>query len=252
MPSDPEPGSAVPIEFELRAVRKSYGERTALAAPELAIAADRTTVIIGPSGCGKSTLLRLLNGLLAPDTGAVCFRGVPVDAAARRAMGYVIQGGGLFPHLSAAANIDLPARHLGWDIARIRARVRELAELLRLRPDLLDRHPRQLSGGERQRVALARALMLDPPVLLLDEALGALDPLVRYELQVELAALFHRLRKTVVLVTHDLAEAAHFAGEIVLLHAGTIVQRGAMRDLLDRPASDFVVRFVNAQRGFER
>jgi osmoprotectant transport system ATP-binding protein len=163
-------------------------------------------------------------------------------------MGYVIQDGGLFPHLDAAQNVTLMARHLGWPSTRIEARLDEIVRMTRFPGEALDRYPLQLSGGQRQRVALMRALMLDPDVLLLDEPLGALDPLVRRELQDDLAALFVSLRKTVVLVTHDLDEAAFFGGRLVLMREGRIVQQGSLDDLLRRPADPFVSVFVKAQR----
>jgi osmoprotectant transport system ATP-binding protein len=163
-------------------------------------------------------------------------------------MGYVVQDAGLFPHLTAAGNVSLLARHLGWDRERIRRRLQELTELARLPADALERYPAELSGGQRQRVGLMRALMLDPPVLLMDEPLGALDPMTRSQLQADLRTIFRELQKTVALVTHDLAEAAYFADEIVLLASGRIEQQGTMRDFVHRPATAFVSDFVRAQR----
>ena len=168
--------------------------------------------------------------------------------AVRRRTGYVIQDGGLFPHLSAADNAALLARHLGWSAARRRERLDELAALVRLPGDVLARTPRELSGGQRQRVSLMRALMLDPEALLLDEPLGALDPMVRAELQDDLRAIFAELAKTVVLVTHDLAEAAFFADTVVLMRDGAVVQAGPPGDLEARPADPFVTQFIGAQR----
>jgi osmoprotectant transport system ATP-binding protein len=165
----------------------------------------------------------------------------------RLRMGYVVQEGGLFPHLSAAGNVALVPRDQGWDEARIAPRLRELATLVRLDAGLLSQYPAQLSGGQRQRVALMRALVLDPDILLLDEPLGALDPMIRVELQDELGALFATLGKTVLLVTHDLAEAAALADDLVLLRDGRIVQRGSWSDLVERPADGFVRAFVAAQ-----
>ena len=239
--------------FRVAGVRKQYAGRTALGPITLDIPAGKTTVLIGPSGCGKSTLIRLLIGLIAPDSGTVEFDGGPVDASTarpiRRRVGYVIQDGGLFPHLSARGNVALLARHLGWQRSRIDGRIAELAALTRFPAEGLDRYPHHLSGGQRQRVGLMRALMLDPDALLLDEPLGALDPLVRAELQDDLRGIFQALRKTVVLVTHDLGEASFFADRIVLLKDGIIVQEGAPADLWHRPADPFVTRFVQAQRG---
>jgi osmoprotectant transport system ATP-binding protein len=241
--------------FALCDVEKVYAGRPALGPLSLNVPAGRTTVLIGPSGCGKSTLLRLLIGLVEPDAGAVAFDGVPVTPDTARSVrlrvGYVIQDGGLFPHLTARGNVTLMARHLGRDRAGIAARVNELAELTCFPPDGLDRYPQQLSGGQRQRVGLMRALMLDPDALLLDEPLGALDPLVRADLQAELRDIFRSLGKTVVLVTHDLGEAAFFADRVVLLRDGRIIQEGSPADLWHRPADPFVTRFVQAQRGPE-
>ena len=163
-------------------------------------------------------------------------------------MGYVIQDGGLFPHLTARGNAALVARFLGWDAERIDGRLDELVELTHFPADGLDRYPAQLSGGQRQRVSLMRALMLDPDVLLMDEPLGALDPMIRRDLQGELRAIFRSLGKTVVMVTHDLGEAGYFGDTIVLIREGRIVQRGSFRDLLTAPADAFVTEFVNAQR----
>ena len=167
----------------------------------------------------------------------------------RHRVGYVVQDGGLFPHLSARGNVALLARHLGTPPGEVAARVETLCMLCRFDPALLDRRPAELSGGQRQRVGLMRALFTDPAGLLMDEPLGALDPIVRDELQAELKDLFGRLGKTVVLVTHDLAEAARLSDDLVLLDAGRVAQRGRFEDLRDRPASDFVRRFVTAQRG---
>lgn len=241
--------------FTLRQVEKRFAGRTALGPLTLDLPAGRTTALLGPSGCGKSTLLRLLVGLVTPDAGQVTFAGTPVTPATARSVrirvGYVIQDGGLFPHLTARGNVTLMARHLGHDRTATDARVAELAALTRFPADGLDRHPDQLSGGQRQRVGLMRALLLDPDALLLDEPLGALDPLVRADLQTELRDIFRRLNKTVVLVTHDLGEAAFFADRVVLLKDGRVVQEGTPADLWHRPADEFVTRFVQAQRGPE-
>ena len=238
--------------LRLEQAARHYGGVAALAPIDLELEPGRTLVVIGPSGCGKTTLLGLMNGLVRPDRGRVLFDGVPLSPAtiraARRRMGYVIQDGGLFPHLTAAGNVALMARTLGWPRERIDARLHELARLTHFPEDGLDRYPLELSGGQCQRVGLMRALMLDPDVLLLDEPLGALDPLVRFELQNELRDIFRSLGKTVVLVTHDMSEAAFFADSILLLRDGNIVQRGSAADLIERPADPFVTRFINAQR----
>ena len=242
----------MPGMFDLTGVSKSFGDVAALAVIDLTVAAGRTTVLIGPSGCGKSTLLKLMIGLHAPDTGTVSFAGDPLTRdnaqSRRRRMGYVIQEGGLFPHLTARANVALMARWLGWDEARVADRITELARLTRFPADGLERYPVQLSGGQRQRVGLMRALMLDPDVLLLDEPLAALDPMIRYELQSDLREIFRALGKTVVIVTHDIGEAGYFGDVIVLLRAGRVVQQGTLGELLHRPADGFVERFITAQR----
>jgi osmoprotectant transport system ATP-binding protein len=241
----------VPV-LELEGVSKSFGARIALHPLSLRLPADRCAVLVGPSGCGKSTLLRLIAGLSQPDAGVVRVQGVAMgpDSALRlrRRMGYVIQEGGLFPHLTAEQNATLLARELGWDAARAAGRVAELAELLRLPAECLARHPAGLSGGQRQRMSLMRALMLDPDILLLDEPLGALDPLVRSALQLDLREVFRRRRKTVILVTHDMAEAVFLGDEILVLREGRLVQQGAPREILLNPVEDFVRDFLRAQR----
>src|SRR5213075_1426 len=162
--------------------------------------------------------------------------------------GYVTQDGGLFPHLSARKNILLMASHLKWSVDKMDKRVAELAALTRFPENALDRFPLELSGGQRQRISLMRALMLSPELLLLDEPLGALDPLVRSALQRDLKEIFARLKQTAVLVTHDMAEAAFLADEIVLLNEGRVVQRGSAAELRDHPANEFVSEFISAQR----
>ncbi|MET0656613.1 MAG: ATP-binding cassette domain-containing protein [Steroidobacteraceae bacterium] len=219
---------------------------------DLKIERASTTAIVGPSGSGKSTLLKLAIGLLWPSRGHVRINGEVLSTdnalALRQRIGYVIQTGGLFPHVSARDNVGLMARHLKRSASEIDARINELAELVQLDRTMLERQPQALSGGQRQRVSLMRALMLDPPLLLLDEPLGALDPMVRYELQNDLRRLFAQLGKTVVLVTHDLAEASFFADRVVLLRDGHIVQQGRYEDLAQAPADPFVTEFLRAQR----
>jgi osmoprotectant transport system ATP-binding protein len=237
--------------FRLDSVSKSYGSERALDGITLTIAPGDTTALIGPSGSGKSTLFGLLTGLMKPDTGIVYFRDQDISRGSirqlRQHLGYVIQDGGLFPHLTGHGNVSLMPAHLGWSKSKIASRTDELLELTRLSPQVLARYPAEMSGGQRQRVALVRALMLDADVLLLDEPLGSLDPMVRAELQQELAKIFRRLRKTVVLITHDLAEAAFFADRIVLLRHGQVIQTGSIAELQNSPADDFVRQFVQAQ-----
>jgi osmoprotectant transport system ATP-binding protein len=234
-------------------VSKRYAEATALHSTNLSIERGKTTVLIGPSGCGKSTLLRLIIRLIDPDSGLVEFNGEQVTSDTindlRRRIGYVIQEGGLFPHLSARANVLLMARHIGRPQEEMQGRLRELCELTRFSVNLLSRYPAELSGGQRQRVSLMRALMLSPELLLLDEPLGALDPLVRASLQKDLKEIFGRLQQTVLFVTHDLAEAIYFGNEIVLMNDGRVVQKGSVTDLREKPADSFVTEFINAQRG---
>ncbi len=238
--------------LQLVGVSKSYGDTPALSPTDLTIVKGQTTVLIGPSGCGKSTLLRLMAGLLQADSGVVSFEGVPITPAnareIRRRIGFVVQDGGLFPHLTARGNVTLMARHLGWDRTRMEERLAELMALNRFPGKLLDHYPVQLSGGQRQRVSLMRALMLDPALLLLDEPLGALDPLIRSELQADLRGIFQALHKTVVLVTHDLGEAGYLGDTLVLMQTGRIVQQDTFEKLIHTPANEFVTRFINAQR----
>ena len=231
---------------------KTFAGVPALHPTTLAIPGGQTTVLIGPSGSGKSTLLRLMLGLVTPDRGEVQFQDVDITPASapalRRRIGYVVQEGGLFPHLTARQNATLMARHLRWPAARLAARVDELRALARLPGDALDRYPAQLSGGQRQRVGIMRALMLDPDLLILDEPLGALDPLVRAELQDDLQAVFRAFGKSVVMVTHDLDEAAFFGDRLVLMRDGRVVQEGPLDQLATAPVDPFVTRFLHAQR----
>lgn len=238
--------------IELRAVCKRYGGIVAVHPIDLTIDPGNTTVLIGPSGCGKSTLLRLIVGLIEPSSGSMRFDGKPVTVDSlqelRRRMGYVIQDGGLFPHLTAEQNVTLMARHLEWPPDKIRPRLDELCELTRFPSQGLARYPVELSGGQRQRVSLMRGLMLRPDVLLLDEPLGALDPMVRAGLQTDLKDIFRRLGQTVVLVTHDMGEAGYLGDKIVLMRDGAVVQVGTLDDLRERPAAPYVTEFLNAQR----
>jgi len=238
--------------IRLEDVSKAYGSTKAVNSIDLTISPSRTTVLLGPSGCGKSTLIRLMIGLTTPDKGNVYVEGEILNSgnvfSLRKKIGYVIQDGGLFPHLTAYENVSLMANYLGWNKNRIQSRVLELCELTKFPADALDRYPIQISGGQRQRVSLMRALMLDPKILLLDEPLGALDPLIRFELQTDLKEIFQTLGKTVVMVTHDIGEAVFFGDTIVLFRDGNIVQEGTLLDLVQTPVDPFVTRFINAQR----
>lgn len=221
--------------LELNSICKSYGKNLILDRVSLSLEAGQTISLLGTSGSGKSTLLRIVNGLIRPDSGTVTFRGWDLEGddsyAYRREMGYVLQEGGLFPHLTIEQNLTLLARDQGWNYSQRLERALDLVRLLRLPTDCLSRYPDQLSGGQRQRASMARALFLSPPMLLLDEPLGALDPPVRRQLQDELKELFARLRCGVILVTHDLAEAAHFSDRICLLESGRLVDQGPFAEL---------------------
>lgn len=233
-------------------VHKSFEHIAAVRSFSLPVEEGKTTILIGPSGCGKSTVLRLIIGLIPPDSGTIELDGEAVAPdrvlMMRRKMGYVIQEGGLFPHLTTYRNITLMATYLGWPAARIEGRVAELSDLTQFPQHGLSRYPAQLSGGQRQRVSLMRALMLDPELLLMDEPLGALDPMIRVDVQGELKSIFRKLKKTVLMVTHDLGEAAYLGDTIVLMREGEIVQKGPLKSLLETPADPFVTRFVQAQR----
>ena len=237
--------------LQLSQVSKSYGDTVVLAPTDLQVSVGKTIVLIGPSGCGKSTILRLIIGLVKSDTGTITFNDTEITSEnifqIRQRIGYVIQEGGLFPHLTVRDNVVIMARHLRRAPAWINSRVAELARLVRLPQEFMNRFPAELSGGQRQRVSLMRALMLDPELLLLDEPLGALDPMIRYELQQELKRIFNQLGKTVVMVTHDIAEAAHFSDSLVLIREGRVVQSGAFKELAHRPAEPFVEQFITAQ-----
>jgi osmoprotectant transport system ATP-binding protein len=238
--------------ISVRNISKTYGKSFALRPLSIDFRDGGTTALIGPSGCGKSTLLRVLIKLIEPESGSVTIDGTEVTPSnaevLRRKIGYVVQDGGLFPHLTARQNVSLLANFLGIDTSVNSKRIEELAELVQIPLQYLDRYPSGLSGGQRQRISLMRALMLNPNVLLLDEPLGALDPITRSDLQRQLKSIFAELKKTVILVTHDMGEAAYFGDEIVLMRSGEIVQKGAFDDLLRRPTEPYVSEFIQAQR----
>ena len=244
---DHAPGARV----EFRAVSVRYGEAAAAAVTDvdLTIAAGTFAVLLGPSGCGKSTLLRTINRLVEPTSGTVLIDGVDVRerelTSLRRGIGYAIQAVGLFPHYSVARNIAVVPGLLGWERARIDARVDELLALMRLEPSRYrDRLPRELSGGEAQRVGVARALAAEPRVLLMDEPFAAVDAIVRASLQDEIARVHSELRTTIVFVTHDVDEALRLADRVVVMNAGRVVQEAAPAELLAGPADDFVRSLV--------
>ncbi|MCB0976684.1 MAG: ABC transporter ATP-binding protein [Acidimicrobiales bacterium] len=243
----------------LDGVSKTFeGSSTPAVAPlDLTFAAGEVTVLIGPSGCGKTTTLRMVNRLVEPTTGTIRIGGVDVRdrpvTELRRNIGYVIQQIGLFPHRTVAQNIaTVPALH-GWAKGRIRDRVEELVDLVGIDRDMLRRYPTELSGGQQQRVGVARALAADPPVLLMDEPFGAVDPIVRGHLQRELLEIQARLHKTIVLVTHDLDEAITLGDRIAVLNSGGVVEQFATPDeMLSSPANGFVADFLGRDRSIKR
>jgi osmoprotectant transport system ATP-binding protein len=224
----------------------------------LEVAEGEVCVLVGPSGCGKTTTLRMINRLIDLTSGRIVVAGRDIMATdpveLRRHVGYVIQHVGLFPHQTVGDNIATVPKLLRWDKTRTRDRVQELMQLVGLDPTIYrDRYPSQLSGGQQQRVGVARALAADPPVLLMDEPFGAIDPVTRGRLQQEFLGLQRRLRKTVVLVTHDIDEAVLLGDRIALLaQGGVLAQHGSPDDLLTRPADEFVADFVGHDRGLKR
>ncbi len=230
------------IALKIEHVSKSFDSKKALDDVSLTIPSRHTHVLLGSSGSGKSTLIRLLIGVLKPDAGTITINGN---------IGYVPQDGGLFPHLSARDNVSLVAETLGWSREKITHRLAELQSLTTLEPALLDRFPKALSGGQRQRVSLMRAAFLDPALLILDEPLGALDPIIRNDVQNELKRIFNALGKTVLMVTHDIDEARFFGHELTLLRDGHVVQTGPFEDLLEKPSDPFVTKFIRAQRSWD-
>ena len=236
--------------IDLQSVTKRYQGRPVVDNLSLTIAPGETLVLLGTSGCGKTTTLQLMNRLIDADAGTVFINGVDVQQQLphdlRRHMGYVIQDAGLFPHYTVAQNIAVVPRLLLWDADRITQRTHELLALLRLPSTVLDRLPDALSGGQRQRVGLARALAADPPIILMDEPFGALDPITRDDIRRELKELDVFRRKTVVLVTHDVREAFVMGDRIMLMDAGRIVQTGTPDMFRQQPATPFVSRFLEA------
>ena len=245
----------------LEHVSKRYGPAAAPPAVSdlsLTIPAGEIVVLVGPSGCGKTTTMKMINRLIEPTSGRITIDGEDVMALPavelRRRIGYVIQQVGLFPHLTVAENVAVVPRLLRWPEARVRDRVEELLDLVRLEPaSYRDRYPTALSGGERQRVGVARALAADPPLMLMDEPFGAVDPILRERLQNEFLRLQAQVRKTIVFVTHDVDEAIKMADRIAILQRGGILAQYDTPDaILAAPASEFVARFVGADRGLKR
>ena len=245
--------------IRLDGVGKRYEDGTvAVHELDLDVPEGELVVLVGPSGCGKSTTLKMVNRLIEPTTGRILLQGEDVThtdpVQLRRRMGYVIQQTGLFPHQDVATNVATVPRLLGWDKKRIRTRVTELLDLVGLEPDrFAKRYPHQLSGGQRQRVGVARALAADPPVLLMDEPFGAVDPIVRDRLQAEFVRLQREVRKTVLFVTHDLDEAVRLGDRIAVFRdGGHLEQYDAPPRILGAPATDFVRSFVGSDRGLKR
>jgi osmoprotectant transport system ATP-binding protein len=242
----------------LEGVSKRYGGAPAVDRLTLEIAEGEVMVLVGPSGCGKTTTMKMVNRLVEPDEGSVLLAGRDVrevdPSELRRGIGYVIQEVGLFPHLTVEANVATVPRLLGWPKPRIQARVEAMLDLVGLPPgQFRDRMPAELSGGQRQRVGVARALAADPPVLLMDEPFGAVDPIARDRLQEEFLRLQQEVRKTVVFVTHDVDEAIRLGDRVTVLNVGgRLEQTDTPVDLLARPANDFVRAFLGADRELKR
>ncbi len=237
--------------IRVHSVTKSFGPLTILKNISFEVAPGETKALLGLSGSGKTTALKIVCGLHLPDSGSVELGGEVLTREnlrnQRRKLGYVIQDGGLFPHLTARENISLVGEEVNLPKDKINSRIEELAELVKIPLEYLDRYPRELSGGQRQRIGIMRAMLLDPPILLMDEPMGALDPITRQDLQVELKDIFSRLKKSVLIVTHDLFEAGYLADSILLLSEGELIQEAPMEELIERPANDFVRLFVGSQ-----
>ena len=237
--------------IEFRRLTKTYGQTEVFRNLDLDISPGITTSLVGESGCGKSTLLQLVNGLERPDRGTVRTFGRPVPvsglAAFRRRIGYAVQGTGLFPHMSVARNIALLGELEGWSDPRIRARTGKLMSLMALDGGLMSRYPHELSGGQQQRVGICRAMFLQPDILLLDEPFSGVDPLTRADIHEQFLKLMGAESTTVVLVTHDMAEAVFLADEIVVVREGAIVQQGTV-ERIRRSADAYVTRLFSAGR----
>ncbi|HVL82658.1 MAG TPA: ABC transporter ATP-binding protein [Actinomycetota bacterium] len=245
--------------IRLDRVSKTWPGSAGPAVDDLSLEIHRGEVVclVGPSGCGKTTTLKMINRLVEPSSGRILLDGRDVMSVPapelRRGIGYVIQQGGLFPHRTVAANIGTVPGLLGWSKERISARVADLLDLVGLDRDLASRYPSELSGGQQQRVGVARALAADPPVLLMDEPFGAVDPIVRQRLQDELLALQTQLRKTIVFVTHDIDEAIRLGDRVAVLNVGGVLEQyGSPDEVLAEPANGFVEAFLGSERGLKR
>jgi osmoprotectant transport system ATP-binding protein len=244
--------------IRLESVTKRYGNEVAVDDLSMEIADGELCVLVGPSGCGKTTTMKMINRLIEPTSGTITVNGTDIMSQSavdlRRHIGYVIQQVGLFPHLTIADNVATVPRLLGWDRSRVSARVTELLDLVGLPPDQFGRrYPSELSGGQRQRAGVARALAADPPVLLMDEPFGAIDPITRDRLQGEFLRLQREVRKTIVFVTHDIEEAVRMGDRIAILaQGGHLQQYDTPAKVLGSPATPFVADFVGADRGLRR
>ncbi len=245
--------------IRLEAVSKIFPgvARPAVDRLDLDVPNGATCVLIGPSGCGKTTTMRMVNRLIEPTSGRIIVEDEDVTradpVALRRRIGYVIQQIGLFPHMTIAQNVSTVPNLIGWEPARVRDRVAEMLALVGLEPgQFLSRYPRHLSGGQRQRVGVARALAADPPVMLMDEPFGAVDPVVRARLQEEFLGILRKLRKTVIFVTHDIDEAIRMGDVVAIMKDGRIAQYDTPDRLLAAPVDDFVADFVGADRALKR
>lgn len=241
--------------IEFRSVTKRFGGKTAVANLNLTIADGSTTMFVGPSGCGKTTTLKMINRLLDFDEGDLLVQGVSIKGLEpvklRRTMGYAIQETGLFPHMDVFDNIAVVPRLLGWAPARIRDRVHELLDLVTLDQSFTHKYPLQLSGGEAQRVGLARALAADPPLMLMDEPFGAIDPINRSRLHDLFLSIQDKVKKTIVFVTHDINEAIKLGSHLAVMNHGALVQHGPTREVLAQPADDFVERLLGNDRNLK-
>ena len=244
--------------ISLDSVSKRYGSgQPAVDDLSMDVEEGETVVLVGPSGCGKTTTLKMINRLIEPSDGTIVVNGANVrkqdPVELRRGIGYVIQSVGLLPHRTVAANIATVPALLGWDGEKTEKRIDELVDIFELDRGLLSRYPAELSGGQRQRVGVARALAADPPVMLMDEPFGAVDPIVRTRLQEQFLAIQRELRKTIVFVTHDIDEAIRMADRIAILNVGGVIEQYASpEEILASPANDFVASFVGAERGLKR
>jgi len=238
--------------IEVRELTKRFGDSTAVDHISFQVPEGETLVLLGTSGCGKTTTLRMLNRLIEPDVGTILINGQNTSSQKpeilRRHIGYVIQQTGLFPHYTVAENIAVVPRLLQWSQVAIRQRIHDLADMLQLPVEILSHYPSQLSGGQQQRVGLARALAADPPVLLMDEPFGALDPVTRSSIRREFRTIEALRQKTIVLVTHDVQEAFELGNRIGLMNKGKMVQLGSPADLLFHPAGTFVQHFLADQQ----